>query len=296
MAKVLDIEKARSLGYSDDEISNFLEKNPELKPKKESTLHKIARVGAEQLPLAGGVAVPTIAAISSGGISLPATAGLAGVGAAGGEAAKQLALRALGEKTPATSTEAAEDIGLEGAKTAALTYGGGKIGGKMLSALKTLSSPSVEAAKAAQGAFEASKGILMEELPTKLPKTTNQINDFANSMKQIAGKGVNELAKNIEPEGLQGLRKQIQVLLNSGAKVGPEAEKFLVNAKQTFEQALEKSVPGYATVRATTASAYQKEALLDALTKVAKKGAKLAGAGAAGALGFTGIRRLIGGQ
>lgn len=104
---------------------------------QESPLKSFARKVANALPTAGAIGVPAVAGIATEGLSLPATAGLSAAGGAGGEAAKQLILRALNAKdtsdfftNPSLGPDAgtaAKDIGVEGAKDAALTYAGGKL-------------------------------------------------------------------------------------------------------------------------------------------------------------------------
>lgn len=103
----------------------------------ESPVRQFVRKAANALPTVGAIGVPAVAGIATEGLSLPATAGLSAAGGAGGEAAKQLILRALNAKNTSdfftnpdngpTAGEAAKDIGLEGVKDAALTYAGGKL-------------------------------------------------------------------------------------------------------------------------------------------------------------------------
>lgn len=53
---------------------------------------------ADYLPAAGAVALPLGAALTSGGVSIPASAALSGLGAAGGEGFKQIIRRSMGEE------------------------------------------------------------------------------------------------------------------------------------------------------------------------------------------------------
>lgn len=107
------------------------------KAEPESKTRQIIRKVADALPTVGAIGVPAAAGLATEGLSLPATAGLAGVGGASGEAVKQLILRGLNAKSAGdfftdptagpSAGSAAADIGIEGAKDAALTYAGGKI-------------------------------------------------------------------------------------------------------------------------------------------------------------------------
>lgn len=58
--------------------------------------------GADYIPAAGGIALPVVAGLASGGTSIPASAALSGLGMAGGEGYKQLIRRGMGEN-PAPS-------------------------------------------------------------------------------------------------------------------------------------------------------------------------------------------------
>lgn len=69
---------------------------------------------AEALPVVGGAVG---AYLGSGALSIPGAA----LGGAGGEAARQLIRRGLGESSPETPLEAAKDIGLSGAREGAVT-------------------------------------------------------------------------------------------------------------------------------------------------------------------------------
>jgi hypothetical protein len=109
---------------------------PESNPPAESTpsdphagdskTRKFIRGVANALPTVGGIGAPIVGAIGTGGVSLPATAALAGAGAAAGEGIKQAILSSLGDQKP-TLAEAALPVVKEGATTAALTYAGGKL-------------------------------------------------------------------------------------------------------------------------------------------------------------------------
>lgn len=52
---------------------------------------------ADYMPAAGGIALPVVAGLASGGTSIPASAALSGLGMAGGEGYKQVIRRSLGE-------------------------------------------------------------------------------------------------------------------------------------------------------------------------------------------------------
>ena len=53
---------------------------------------------ADYMPAAGGIALPVLAGLVSGGMSIPASAALSGLGMAGGEGYKQVIRRSLGEE------------------------------------------------------------------------------------------------------------------------------------------------------------------------------------------------------
>ncbi len=53
---------------------------------------------ADYMPAAGGIALPVVAGITSGGMSIPASAALSGLGMAGGEGYKQIIRRGMGEE------------------------------------------------------------------------------------------------------------------------------------------------------------------------------------------------------
>ena len=85
-------------------------------PEKKGMLRKIAEsvIDSPALPIAGGV-IGGAAGLPLG----PGAIATAGAGGAAGEAYRQLGARALGMKAPATSTQAAKDIGIEGLTQAA---------------------------------------------------------------------------------------------------------------------------------------------------------------------------------
>lgn len=144
MALIDDLEKE---GYDTSQITPDLVASLEKEgydtsglkkgPPAESPLKSFVRKAANYLPTVGAIGVPAAAGIATEGLSLPATSGLAAAGGAGGEAAKQLILRALNAKNTSdfftnptlgpSAGDAAKDIGIEGAKDAALTYAGGKL-------------------------------------------------------------------------------------------------------------------------------------------------------------------------
>lgn len=245
----------------------------------ESKARRFTRKVANALPLAGSIGVPAVAAISSGGLSLPATAGLAGVGGAGGEAAKQLILRALGdtEGVPQTMGEAAQDIGLEGVKDAALTYGGGKLfqgAGKGLRLAKdlitkpgageaavagkealakvgakgaeklALARETREAAKAGLIGAEEKAGLHFESTPgfEEMLRDPKKMAAFATKIGQLAKKTPEELAQQVDKKTLQLFRK----LAQEGEKVSTLsdiAKSQMRQGKSVFSEALGVSEP-----------------------------------------------------
>lgn len=76
-------------------------------------------IGRPALPIAAAIGAGAL----SGGLSLPATAAMVGLGAGGGEAASQLAARATGGEAPKTSGEAAGAIAKTGLEVAAVELG-----------------------------------------------------------------------------------------------------------------------------------------------------------------------------
>lgn len=245
----------------------------------ESRARQFTRKVANALPTVGGIGVPAVAALSSGGLSLPATAGLAGVGAAGGTAAKQLILRALGDTkgVPQTSTEAAKEIGITGAKDAALTYAGGKVFGgigkgfKLAKDLVTkpgaaevalagkealigigekgaeklaLARATKEAAKKGLIAAEEQAGLHFKSTPgfEEIISDPKKMADFTEKIGRLASRTPEELAQSVPSEQLQLFRKIAQ----EGEKMGglsDIAKSQLRQGKQVFTEALGKVEP-----------------------------------------------------
>ena len=157
----LDIQEARDAGYSDDQINEFLLKNPDVKPKqiqsneavpaKKSFLRRgiEATVQSPVLPIAGGV-VGGVAGAPLG----PGAMFTAGLGAAGGESLRQLSARALGLPAPQSSMEALKGIGKQAAIGAVgegigqAAVGGLRLGAK---ALAPIGSKALTALSAATG-------------------------------------------------------------------------------------------------------------------------------------------------
>lgn len=213
----------------------------------ESKTRKFVRGVANALPTVGGIGFPAVAAIGSGGLSLPATAGLAGLGAAGGTAGKQLILRALGDKegVPTSSLDAAKEIGIEGAKDAALTYVGGKVisggikGAKLAKDLITkpgaaevalagkealvnigergaeklaLARATREAAKKGLITAEEKAGLHFQSTPEfeEILRDPKRMSQFATKIGQLAKRTPEELAQTVDSKTLQLFRKVAQ--------------------------------------------------------------------------------------
>jgi hypothetical protein len=240
----------------------------------ESKTRKFIRGVANALPTVGGIGVPAVAAIGSGGLSLPATAGLAGVGAAGGTAAKQLILRALGdtEGVPNTPLEAAKDIGVTGATDAVLTYTGGKFlkgAGKALKLGKdlitkpgaaevaqlgkealvkvgergaeklALARATKEAAKKGLIAAEEKAGLHFASTPgfEDMLRDPKKMAEFTQKIGRLSARTPEELAQSVPSEQLQLFRKIAQ----EGEKVSSLsdiAKSEMRRGKDIFTQAL----------------------------------------------------------
>lgn len=174
--------------------------SPLVEKPQESKAKDFMRKVAKALPLTGAIGVPTIGAIASGGLSLPASAGLAGIGGAGGEAAKQLVLRALGDQegVPQTATEAAADIGKTGLQDALLTLGGGMALKGAARAGRAVFAPSkevVEATYAAKAApLRAKAAQLAEEIAGRGDATVAQKKALESALKK-SGEAIGEAEK-----------------------------------------------------------------------------------------------------
>lgn len=148
---------------------------------KESKAKGFVRKAAGYLPAAGGVVGGTVGGVGGtafgmGVGGLPGAVGGAGLGAATGEAAKQLILRGLGdtEGVPQTSTEAAKEIGKKGVTDAAITAAGGLALGGAVKGAKFLASPGKEVVETAlQAELAPLKNELAQLAETKagLPAT-----------------------------------------------------------------------------------------------------------------------------
>lgn len=218
-------------GQTPSQPQNQAESTPsgDVSKPKESRPRRFLRATANALPMAGAVGFPTVAALTTAGTSLPATAGLAGLGGMTGEAAKQLILRGLGdtEGVPQTPEEAAKKIGVTGAKDAAITLVGGKVlqgAGKALKLGKDLiTKPG--AAEVAQAGKEALVNI-GERGAEKLA--------LARSTKELAKKGL------IEAEETAGLHFEstpgFERLIADPKKMAAFTEKIGRLAKRTPEE------------------------------------------------------------
>lgn len=254
-------------------------------PPQESKGRQFARKVANALPTAGGVAggvalgVPgTVFGMGVGG--LPAAAAGAGLGAAGGTAAKQLILRALGDKegVPQTAGEAAKEIGITGAKDAAITLVGGKLikGGvgaaKLAKDLVTkpgaaevalagkealidigergaeklaLARATREAAKKGLIEAEEKAGLHFQSTPEfeEILRDPKRMSQFATKIGQLAKRTPEELAQSVDPKTLQLFRK----LAQEGEKVSTLsdiAKSQMREGKGVFTEALGRTEKG----------------------------------------------------
>jgi hypothetical protein len=246
---------------------------------EESKSRRFVRKVANALPTVGGIGggialgVPgTVFGMGVGGV--PSAAVGAGIGAAGGTAAKQLILRALGdtEGVPQTAGEAAKEIGIEGAKDAALTYTGGKLikggvktaklakdlitkpgaqevalagkealvdiaerGGEKLALARSVR----EGAKKGLIEAEEKAGLHFESTPgfEKLISDPKKMADFTSKIGRLAKRTPEELAQSVPSEQLQLFRKIAQ----EGEKVSTLsdiAKSQMRQGKDVFTQAL----------------------------------------------------------
>lgn len=149
-------------------------------PQKPSLLKKGAILGAKSLPIVGGI---TGGILASPGVVT--TAGGAALGAAGGEALKQLSLRALGEPVPETSLEAAKEIGKAGAIEGGMSaLGVGAL--KPISKLgKLVTTPSRGAIGKTIETINKAKGIALEGEAVNAPRTRKAIITWAKALKDI---------------------------------------------------------------------------------------------------------------
>lgn len=130
---------AKAAGYTDDQIDAYLmakgaagsaqnriASGPEQSPMPSRAPSNLTRTALGLLPAAGG----TIGALAGGaggtvfgmGVGgFPGAVGGGTLGSAGGEAARQLAMRAMGYEAPETAGEAAGQIGMQGALGGGLT-------------------------------------------------------------------------------------------------------------------------------------------------------------------------------
>lgn len=260
-----------------------LESSPSPVPE-ESGAKKFIRGVADNLPLIGGIGLPGVAAIGTGGLSIPASAGLAGLGAAGGEGFKQLILRGLGDKVPNTPTEAAMDIGKEGAKTAAITAtglgvlkGAGNLG-------KVVFAKSVPKAGAAIQAAEQAAGINIPTVPTDIPLGPRQVLKYTEEMAQYLKKTPQELAKVADPKFLNEQRSVLKYLLDKLPEESrTQTGAVLAKLKDHFGKTIDIVEPGVKAAKEGFKNAKTKEAVLKGLGSAAKTGLKLAvGGGVAG--------------
>lgn len=255
-----------------------VETNPpaESAPPTESKARRFIRKGANALPTIMGIGVPAVAAIGTSGMSLPATAGLAGASAAAGEGIKQAILSSLGDQAP-TLEEAALPVVKEGVKTAALTYGGGKVfqglgkGARLAKDLITkpgaaevaqlgkekllevgergaeklaLARATREAAKKGLITAEESAGLHFKSTPgfEELIRDPKKMADFTEKIGRLASKTPEELAQSIPSEQLQLFRKIAQEG-EKMANLSDIAKSQLRQGKDVFTQALGKAEP-----------------------------------------------------
>lgn len=255
-----------------------LESNPPAAPAQpeESKARRFIRKGANALPTVMGIGVPAGAALVSGGTSLPATALLSGASAAAGEGIKQAILSSLGDQAP-TLAEAALPVVKEGAKTAALTYAGGKVFqglGKGVGLAKdlitkpgaaevaqlgkekllevgergaeklALARATREAAKKGLITAEEQAGLHFQSSPgfEDLIRDPKKMAKFTEKIGRLASKTPEELAQTIPSEQLQLFRKIAQ----EGEKMSnlsDIAKSQLRQGKDVFTQALGKAEP-----------------------------------------------------
>lgn len=224
------------------------QKQPSLLQKTGEIAKKGAIMGAKALPLAGGIAGGIIA--SPGIITTPAGAAL---GAAGGEALKQLSLRALGEPTPKTSLEAAKDIGIAGLKEGAIGAATGGIGRLLAKPAvklgKLVTTPSLQKIGKSIEDIGKAKGISLADEIEKAPRTRKAIIQWAKTFKNIDKK-----AEHIQdPKLLNMVREETGNILDflKVAEKGAQPKKMvakktvatLAKIKEKATKQLTKEVP-----------------------------------------------------
>lgn len=262
------------------ESSPAAESTPSNPHAGDSKTRKFIRGVANALPTVGGIGAPIVGAIGTGGVSLPATAALAGAGAAAGEGVKQAILSALGDQKP-TLAEAALPVVKEGATTAALTYAGGKLfqgAGKGLKlakdlvtkpgaaevalagkeALVNIGERGAEKLAAARAVKEAAKAGLIDaeekaglhflatadfESAISDPKRVARV---AESLGRLANKSPEELSTLLSPEQLQNARKFAQEA-EKMTGLSDIAKSQLRNGKDVVTQALGIAKPEIGT-------------------------------------------------
>lgn len=200
-------------GVSDAQISAALQAIPKVNAPNAPKARTWTDLAVDAIPAVTGTAGAVIGGLGGtafgfgvGGV--PGAAGGAALGAAGGEAAKQLINRVRGADAPATSLEAAKDIGMAGAEAGVTTAVLGAAG-KMLPSQVTV----------AKGMQQAGKAIAAP-----------------HSVKRTIGKAIQAAGKAIEPSDAPKVvitardYLRIQELMKQGISQG-DAVRTVMNLK-----------------------------------------------------------------
>lgn len=138
--------------------------------------------------------------------------------------------------------------------------------------------PSIAAGGKALGAAEKAVGV--ETLPfmsKDLPRNASQAIDLSHMSDYIAKQAPEELAKVMEPAGLNNLRKVYEYTLNTFRDSLPGVNlQAISRAKDILTKALDIAEPSLAGPRAALKAGYQRSDILSAIPKAIGLGAKVA--------------------
>ena len=279
-------EELELLQLEEEEAQAGGQTSPTAQPEQpqtppESKMRGFARKVAGALPVAGAVGLPTVAALGSGGTSLPASALLAGLGGGAGVAGKQMILRALGDKdVPQTSGEAAKEIGIEGAKDAALTFLGGKALQGAGKVAKVAFAPSLAKSGAAVGEAEIAAGARLPRAVEKLA-TVGRTAEKARGEIDKIGKTLENLAEQKAQPTARYLTRQkdrLSLILNKFGKnnnakdqIGQDAFVKASAIKKRIVDALNAQIPERVGPASQYAAGKTREKIVRGAVSAAKK-------------------------
>lgn len=230
-----ELKKEKAVAKPKASKTPSLEKmRADLKKAPPSDFTQYALKASEFLPAAGG-AIGGILGAPAGPIT---AVGGATLGAAGGEAFRQLAQRALApEEAPASSTEALEQIGGEALLSGATEYGFGKAAKGLKALSQTAPVAKMIAAGKKAGTEVASViGNTLTGVPKKNIETLiKQGDEVASTIKKYKGdisEAANEVRSNIM-DGIQSLRRDLNSQI-SKALSSVEAD-VMIDPKPIYE-------------------------------------------------------------